>query len=220
MNILLVEDDIQLNVTIEAFLKFKNHTVTSLLDGEDALGHIDMIQYDMYIIDINLPNINGLDLVTYIRNKDLNSPIIMITASLEISNLQIAFKNGCNEYIKKPFHLEELEVRINNLLNQPKKNIITISPNVTYDLEYEELNIDGIVTKQRKKERRLLSILIQHINHTVNYDTIENYVWENEIRESYPLRQLVAELKKNFGKYEYLIETQRGSGYKIVEENN
>ena len=62
-------------------------------------------------------NINGLDLVQYIRNKDLNAPVVMITASLELENLKTAFKNGCNEYIKKPFHLEELEVRINNLLN-------------------------------------------------------------------------------------------------------
>jgi len=220
MNILLIEDDIQLNVTIETFLKFKNHTVTPLLDGEVALEHIDMIQYDMYIIDINLPNINGLDIVSYIRNKDLNSPIIMITASLEIDNLKVAFKNGCNEYIKKPFHLEELDVRINNLQNQPKRNIIVIAPNITYDLEYEELKVDDVIVPQRKKEKRLLSILIQHINHTVNYNSIENYVWENEIKESYPLRQLVSELKKHFGKYEYLIETQRGSGYKIVEEKN
>lgn len=217
MNILLVEDDIQLNVTIETFLRFKKHTVTPLLDGEEALSHIDVVLYDMYIIDINLPNINGLDLVKYIRNKNLNAPIIMVTASLEINHLKEAFKNGCNEYIKKPFHLEELDIRINNLLNQPTKNIIEIAPNVIYDLEYEELKVDGIVIKQRKKERRLLTILIQHINHIVNYSAIENYVWENEIKESYPLRQLVAELKKHFGKYEYLIETIRGSGYKIME---
>ncbi len=220
MNVLLLEDDIQLNTTIENFLIYKEYEVTALFDGEKAIEYIDVSQYDLYIIDINLPNINGLDIVMYIRNKELSTPIIMITASLEIDNIKIAYKNGCNEYIKKPFHLDELEIRINNLLKQQTNETILIAPNIIYDLEYEELNIADEIIKLRKKERRLLTILLQNINHTVSYDVIENYVWENEIKDIYPLRQLVTELKKHFKEYSKVIQTDRGKGYKIMQEKN
>lgn len=218
MKILLIEDDIQLNTTIKAFLEFKGYKVVALINGDEALTHIDMESFDLYIIDVNLPSINGLDLITYVRNKNLTVPIIMITASLEVDNLKTAYKNGCNEYIKKPFHLDELEIRINNILNKSIDNIVSLTSNVLYDLEFEELQIDNEVVKLRKKERRLLTLLLQSINHTVTYERIEDYVWENEIKDIYPLRQLVAELKKSFQNYSHLIVTDRGKGYKILEE--
>lgn len=220
MKILLVEDDIQLNTTIESYLQFQNYEVVTLLDGDNAFDYIDTVQFDLYIIDINLPNINGLDLVKYIRNKDLFSPIIMITASLELENLKVAYKNGCNEYIKKPFHLDELNIRINNLLDKEAIKEISIFPNGSYDLEYEELKIDNKIVKLRKKERRLLTVLLNNINHTVTYEMIENYVWENEIREKYPLRQLVGELKNNFGNFGHIVESERGKGYRIVAQSS
>ena len=218
MNVLLLEDDKLLNTTFESFLQFKKYQVTPLFDGEKAIEYINTVKYDLYIIDVNLPNINGLEIVKYIRNKDLSTPIIMITGSIEVDNFRTAFKNGCNEYIKKPFHLDELEIRINNLLKQQTTQIISITPNITYDLDYEELTIDNQTIQLRKKERRLLSILLQNINHTVNYDVIENYVWENDIRERYPLRQLVSELKKPFYNYPNIIQTNRGKGYKLIME--
>ena len=105
--------------------------------------------------------------------------------------------------------MDELEIRINNLLKQQTNETISIAPNIIYDLEYEELNIANEIIKLRKKERRLLTILLQNINHTVAYDVIENYVWENEIKDIYPLRQLVTELKKHFKEYSKVIQTDR-----------
>lgn len=216
MNVLLIEDDIQLNTTIESFLVFKNHMVTSLIDGYEAITTIDKEKFDLYIIDINLPNVNGLDIVKYIRNTDLFSPIIIITASMEIDNLKIAFQSGCNEYIKKPFHLEELEIRINKLLNKSTNEIISILPNITYSFDYEELKIDNEIIRIRKKEKRLLTILLLNINHVVSTEKIINYVWENEIKETYALRQLLSQLKSDLGEYKYLIQTEKNSGYKII----
>ncbi len=214
MNILLLEDDIPLNTTLTNFLTLSDYKVTSLTDGKKALSQIDLMKFDFYIIDINVPNINGLDLVQYIRQKDLSSPIIVITASIELENFQAAFKNGCNDYIKKPFYLEELEIRINKILNKSNENnIIQIADNITYDMEYEELKIDNEVVKLRKKERRFLTILLQNSNKIVSTETIENYVWENEIKESYPLRQLLSDLRKKLN--DNFIHTSIGEGYKI-----
>lgn len=214
MNILLLEDDIPLNTTLTNFLTLSDYKVTSLTDGKKALSQIDLMKFDFYIIDINVPNINGLDLVQYIRQKDLSSPIIVITASIELENFQAAFKNGCNDYIKKPFYLEELEIRINKILNKSNENnIIQIADNITYDMEYEELKIDNEVVKLRKKERRFLTILLQNSSKIVSTETIENYVWENEIKESYPLRQLLSDLRKKLN--DNFIHTSIGEGYKI-----
>ena len=100
MKILIIEDDIQLNSTITNFLRYKGCQTTSVEDGEEALEYIDKNFYDLYIIDINIPKVSGLEVLKYIRQKDLITPVIIITASLELENLKTAYKNGCDEYIK------------------------------------------------------------------------------------------------------------------------
>ena len=131
MKVLLVEDDTQLNTTIASYLETIPFEVTSAEDGEEAIDIIDDNIFDLYLIDINIPTISGLDLLKYIRQTDIHVPIIIITASLEINNLTEAYDKGCNEYLKKPFHLKELEVRINRLINT-KQSTIKFSNNFYY----------------------------------------------------------------------------------------
>lgn len=221
MKILLIEDDITLNGTITDYLRFKGNDIVSLDDGNKAIDTIDEIDFDLYIIDINIPNISGLEIVKYIRQKETKIPIIIITASMELENFKIAYQNGCDEYIKKPFYLEELEIRIDKLLSKKsqKDSLIQISDNITFDMEYEELNIYGEIKRLRKKEKRLLSLLLQNINKTVSIEIIENYVWENEIKESYPIRQLVNDLRKEFDNGEKFIFLDRGVGYRFEIKN-
>lgn len=214
MKALLIEDDIQLNTTIKKFLELQNFDVLSSFDGENAIGCIDDNIFDIYIIDINLPNINGLDIAKYIRQKDLSVPIIMVTASLEVDNFLTAFENGCSDYIKKPFHLKELEVRMSKLLNLKKPNMIKLSENLTYNLDFFEFRFNNELVKLRKKELRLLHILVLNLNRIVTADAIINYVWENEIKEQYPLRQLVSDLKKALPNKDS-IKVVVGIGYKL-----
>jgi len=211
----MVEDDIQLNATITKFLELLSFEVNSTIDGEEAISIIDKSNFDMYLIDINLPNINGLDIVKYIRKKDITTPIIMITASLEVDNFITAYDNGCSEYIKKPFHLKELEIRIENLLNKHQSDILTINERVTYNFKYEELKIDEVTIRLRKKVNRLLQILLKNINHTVKTEDIIDYVWENEIKENYPLRQLITDLRKELNLEKNHIISEVGIGYRF-----
>ncbi|MGB4497206.1 MAG: response regulator transcription factor [Methylococcaceae bacterium] len=217
MKILLIEDDSILNETIADYLTLKGNEVTNLEDGIDAINIIDKSNFQLYIIDINIPHINGLDIVKYIRNKDINTPIIMITASMELESFKSAYKNGCDDYIKKPFYLEELNIRISKLIgkSQNKNNLIKISDSISYDSEYEELNVNGVVKRLRKKEKRLLELFLKNINKTLTTEKIENYVWENEIKDSYPLRQLINDLRKHFDNGENFIFANRGIGYKF-----
>lgn len=215
MQTLLVEDDIQLNKAVERYLKLQKFEVTSITDGDEAISAIDKNSYDMYILDINLPNINGLEILKYIRQKDLTAPIIMITAAMEVNYFVDAYDNGCSEYIKKPFHLQELQIRINNLLQIKKDNILQINDRVFYNNEFEELVVDNENIKLRKKEKKLLSILMRNINHTVSTENIVNYVWENDIRDKYPLRQLLSELRNKLPEDTDFIKTDVGIGYRF-----
>ena len=122
--ILLVEDNVELNKTIKIFLELNNFDVDSKENGEEALNIIQENNYDLYLIDINLPNINGLDILKEIRNKNKDIPIIMMTADFDVKPFIDAFENGCSEYIKKPFYFEELEIRINRLLDNPQAQVI------------------------------------------------------------------------------------------------
>lgn len=221
MNILLIEDDLTLNELITDYLKLNGNSVVSLEDGMNAIDTINKTNFDLYIIDINIPHINGLEIVKYIRQKDLSTPIIMITASMELENFKTAYKNGCDDYIKKPFYLEELEIRIDKLLSKKSNgnSLIKISDTITYDTEYEELSVRGEVKRLRKKERLLLNILLKNVNKLVTNEIIENYVWENEIKELYPLRQLVNDLRKHFDNGEKFIFAERGMGYKFEIKN-
>ena len=221
MNILLIEDDLTLNELITDYLKLNGNSVVSLEDGMNAIDTINKTNFDLYIIDINIPHINGLEIVKYIRQKDISTPIIMITASMELQNFKTAYKNGCDDYIKKPFYLEELEIRIDKLLSKESNgnSLIKISDTITYDTEYEELSVRGEVKRLRKKERLLLNILLKNINKLVSNEIIENYVWENEIKELYPLRQLVNDLRKHFDNGEKFIFAERGMGYKFEIKN-
>jgi DNA-binding response OmpR family regulator len=221
MKILLIEDDFILNETITDYLKLKDNQVIDLDDGTDAINVIDKSDFDLYIIDINIPHVNGLEIVAYIRKKDINTPIIMITASMELESFKSAYKNGCDDYIKKPFYLEELNIRIGKLTGKSrnKETLIKISDAVTYNLEYEELIVNSIVKRLRKKEKRLLNYFLNNINKTLTTEKIENYVWENEIKDSYPLRQLINDLRKHFDNGENFIFANRGIGYKFEIKN-
>ena len=216
MKTLLIEDDFQLSKAIETFLTIHKFEVEVTDDGENAIILIDKEEYDLYIIDINLPGVNGLDITKYIRQKNKNCPIIMITASIEVDNFLKAHEFGCNEYLKKPFHLKELEVLINKVRpSTDNEEIIQINNNTSYNEKFDELVVDKQTIKLRKKEKRLLFILIKNKNHTVKNEDIIDYVWENEIREQYPLRQLVNEFRKKFPNAKEHIKTSVGVGYKI-----
>ncbi|MCO4844637.1 MAG: response regulator transcription factor [Sulfurovum sp.] len=216
MKVLIIEDDVQLNIAISEFCKIKAFDTVSVKDGLKALDQIDSGDFDLYIIDINIPRINGLDLLKHIRKTDLDTPIIIITASLEIQNFSTAFENGCSEYIKKPFHLKELDIRINNLLTLKKPVMITLNDELTYDLSSEEFYYQNRPIKLRYKEKRFCAILMKHIDTVVSNEMVYDYVWEGEIKETYPLRQLLVELRKKLP-FD-IIQTKIREGYIIEKE--
>jgi DNA-binding response OmpR family regulator len=222
MKILLVEDDKQLGRALKKTLNAKGYEVNHIEDGEDAFNDILIHEYDVFLLDINLPKIDGIKLIKLIRHKNQNAIIIMITASAEIEDMEKAYgedHDGCDEYIKKPFHSEELLLRINHWIKvkqdqcEDNNNHKVIVDNMEFYFETLDLYIDGILANLRKKEKRLLAILLKNLGKTVSKEEIINYVWENEKKKNYPLRQLISELKNKLPK-EYITSVV-GIGYRF-----
>ena len=214
MSVLLVEDDLQLAKIIQKILESKDFEVTLIADGIEAVDKIKERSFDLYLIDINIPNISGLELVKYIREIYDDGFIIMITASVDEYYFEKAYEYGCDDYIKKPFHITELEVRIKHLLNT--QNSFKFDE---YEFKFDENELfkNSERVPLRKKEKRLLNILLKNINRTVYNQKIIDYVWEGEKKDNYPLRQLINELRKKFDK-DY-IKTVVGIGYRFEVED-
>ena len=221
MKILLVEDDKQLGRALKKTLEAKGYEVNHIEDGEDAFNDILIHEYDVYLLDINLPKIDGIKLIKLIRHKNPKAVIIMITASAAIEDMEKAYgenHDGCDEYIKKPFHSEELLLRIDHWLKVKKKTCNENENKIEFDnMEFYfdtfDLYIDGVLANLRKKEKRLLAVLLKKMGKTVTKEEIVNFVWEDETRKEYPLRQLVSELKSKLPK-DYITSVV-GIGYRF-----
>lgn len=213
MKVLIIEDDIQLNTAITEFFNIKSFESISVTDGLQAMRQIDSQEFNLYIIDINIPEVTGLELLLYIRKTDIHTPIIIITASLEIENITYAYDNGCNEYIKKPFHLQELDIRVNNLLQIQKPNRVKITDELFYELTNEEFTYNQRCIPLTHKEKRACTLMLEDINTYVSHDKLHDYVWEGANRENYPLRQLMNKIRSKLPID--VIKSKNKLGYKI-----
>jgi DNA-binding response OmpR family regulator len=226
MKVLLIEDDRLLSRSIKKVLEKYDFDVTHIEDGAKAFDEILNNSYDLYLLDINLPEIDGLKLLKLIRNKEPDAIVMMITASANIDDMEEAYKNGCDEYIKKPFHINELILRIEHWLKikksepEPKKeeenNIIEIE-NMKFNFDTLDLYINGEFVNLRKKEKLLLAILLKNIGKTVSKEDIIKYVWKENTKKEYPLRQLVSELKNKLPKN--YITSVVGIGYRFDKKD-
>jgi len=215
MNILLVEDDAPLSNVLKKVLEKKGFDVTLARDGEEAVDKILEKSYDLYLIDINLPKLNGHKLLKLIKTQNSKSIVVMITASAEIEDIEKAYNYGCNEYIKKPFHAKELLIRINKLLQTYEKdeNIIKVE-NITFFKDTMDVLVDDKPFNLRRKEKKLLYILLENYNKTVKKEDIIKFVWGESEKEP-PLRQLVSSLKSKLNNKN--IVSVVGIGYRFVK---
>ncbi|MEA3512390.1 MAG: response regulator transcription factor [Campylobacterota bacterium] len=213
MNILIIEDNVKLNNELTTYCKRNNNYVVSASDGLNAIDLIDEKDFCVYILDLNLPNMHGLEIIKYIRKTDLCTPIIVITHSADIETIKEAYNLGCNDYMKKPFHLDELRIRVKKVLDKKYESKIIFNDNFYYDSKEKVFYHHGTILKLRYKEKRFCDILTKNLNTYVKNSDIYDYVWEQEVKDFYPLRQLVSELRK---KLPYsIIDTKLKEGYSI-----
>lgn len=215
--ILIVEDEQNLARFIELELEHENYTVDIENDGKLGLEKGLTNSYDLILLDLMLPNINGLEICRQIRQSQ-TTPIIIITAKSDTYDKVAGLDYGADDYIVKPFDIEELLARIRAMLRrQPKKNIIDIK-GLIIDKDAFKVTVDGMPLDLTKTEYDLLYLLAKNKNHVMQREQIITDVWgydsevETNVVDVY-IRYLRNKLKP-FGKDKY-IETVRGVGYVI-----
>lgn len=216
-NILIVEDEQNLARFIELELTHENYTVDIENDGKVGLDKALSKPYDLYILDLMLPNINGLEICRQIRQKT-TTPIIIITAKSETYDKVAGLDYGADDYIVKPFDIEELLARIRAVLRrQPNKDVLDIN-GIIIDKDAFKVTVNGHQLELTKTEYDLLYVLAENRNHVMQREQILDHVWgynsevETNVVDVY-IRYLRNKLKP-FNK-EKSIETVRGVGYVI-----
>jgi len=215
MKILLLEDDKLLNDAIHQFLTIKGHKVTPFKKGKEAKKSIEEDTYDLLILDINVPQLNGLDLFESITKQRILIPTIFISAIISIEDISRAFDLGCCDYLKKPFHLKELLLRIDKLLHSyylPKAHL-RLSSSYSLDLENKILLLNGKIETLSERHLKILMLLAKNRNRVVDYVLFQEYAWDGMDVEIPTIRTEINRLKKILK--EDIITNIRNMGYMI-----
>lgn len=213
MKIYLVEDEIMLCESIARYLKKLGHHVKSAFDASGVVEHLQSEKFDLLIFDINLPDKNGLELLEELQNF-VHIPTIFISALTDIKDISRAFELGAKDYIKKPFHLKELEIRIEKISKdmEERKHII-LSKNYSYSFEKMTLYFDGEGVTLSKRQLQIVDLLAKHRGIVVTYDIFREYVYTDAFVDNPTIRAEISRLKKAL-KEDFIVNI-RGVGYKI-----
>lgn len=218
MKILYLEDDLNLSQTVEEFLKDEGFEVVCVYDGDEALEAVYAASFDLFLLDVNVPNIDGFKLLKELRDADISTPAIFITSLKSINDLSLGYHSGADDYIKKPFALKELLLRITALLKREYKTqeqLLNINDNTYLNIYSNELIKDGGKIALGQKEFLLLKLLLKYKNECVGFDTIYQNVWQfNETHSYMSLRTYIKNLRKYIGKEH--IQSIKNFGYKLV----
>lgn len=207
---MLVEDEYLLNKAIKSYLVSKKFTVDGFTDGLEALSKITN-GYDLFILDIDIPHISGIELLEEIRKVYKFTPIIIISATIDMNIITEAYTKGCNDYLKKPFDIKELALKI-LAHTRDVQEIILLGQGLRYDKNRDILLDDEDEISLTVKEQLFISILLQNRGTIVTHEHLEVAIWG--VDEGVPhLRQLVSRLRKKLP-FE-LIENRVGEGYII-----
>ncbi|RXJ68691.1 DNA-binding response regulator [Halarcobacter ebronensis] len=217
MKILLLEDDTLLNEIIEEFLQKLEYTIVTTFDGQEALETIYEQKFDLLILDVNVPSLNGIDLLKELKANSIDIPTIYITSLHTSKDMEDGFKAGADDYIKKPFHLSELNLRINNIkrLRQIEASgIVKLNDKISYDNDKKVVLIDSNEIQLSKTESRVFEYLIKNRNKAISIEEIalNNWVYDEAPTDT-TIRTYIKNIRKILGKDS--ISTTKGIGYKL-----
>jgi two-component system response regulator QseB len=219
MRVLLVEDEKSFAEGLAYGLTKSHYGVELVYDGEAALRVIESGEdFGVIVLDVDLPGINGFEVLRTIRNKNINTPVIMLTASGELDNRLIGFDSGADDYLSKPVELEELIARIeaiNRRSTRNSKRILTFG-DVKLDSAAHKVHKNNKLLEISRREFTLLQALLENIGRVVSREHLTQilYGWKYDV-DSNALEVHIHNLRKKFGNK--FITTIRGVGY-IIEE--
>lgn len=217
--ILLLEDDTNLSETLCEFLESKNYLVTAVYDGEEAENAIYEHQFDVLLLDVNVPSLSGFELLKKIRQASNMTPAIFLTSLNALEDLEHGYESGCDDYLRKPFALKELLFRIETILKReffhaPKPRLI-IAEQIEYDTLTNTLFVENKPVLLQNKEAKLLKLFLQKKNEIISHEMIMSHLWEyDEEGSDDTLRTYIKNLRKVIGK-ETIVSIKK-LGYKFT----
>jgi DNA-binding response OmpR family regulator len=214
MKILLLEDDVILQEIIEEFLLEKGYEVESFFDGEKALDAIGSNAYGLLLLDVNVPSIDGFEILSYLRDIGNTTPAIYITSLAGINDLKKGFDLGADDYLKKPFELEELNARIEHIIRIYRLQEEIEFDGIKFIPKAHQIFVNDNVIEMRQKEAQVLEYFIRNMGKIISCDEIIENVWDDEnIPAHATIRTYIKNLRKMFDK-EY-FENIKGEGYRF-----
>lgn len=224
-NIILLEDDYTLSKEIGNFLTKHNYSCDLIFDGLMLQKQYKLKSYDLAILDINVPGINGLEVCKNLRQIDLKTPILMLTAFGEVEDKVTAYNNGADDYLVKPFHFEELLLKVKSLLRrkeipQLKSDIFEVD-NLTIDKNEMKVYRAGQKINLSPKEFKLLAILAKANGRVLSKSQIADELWDYHIETNQnTIEVYINFLRKKIDKDfdTKLIHTKVGYGYYLKAE--
>ena len=224
VKILVVEDEEKLLESIREGLVHSGYVVDTALDGEEGSFMAFTNDYDLIILDINLPKKDGFEILKEIRERDREVNIIMLTALSDVDDRVRGFDLGANDYVLKPFHFEELKARIRSLLRRQTtiKDAVIETSGISFDTTKRTFSIDGEILRLTAKEAGILEYLFFNLGRYVTTEELMEHVWNDEVDlfsnvVRVHMSALRKKLKARLGKN--IIRNEIGKGYIIDEEN-
>lgn len=219
MRIFLVEDSADVAEAIIAHTTRMGHTVDWESNGSRAAGRVTADYYDLLILDVMLPEMDGFALLKRVRDKKLNTQVLMLTACGEIEERVKALDMGANDYLVKPFDFRELEARIRALLRQGSgnpTNLLTCA-NLTIDRKSRSVELDGAALDLTRREVMLLEVMIARPGRIFGKNELMDRLFSiDDNPNANTIEQYVARLRKKLTGAHFKIRTLRGLGYQVV----
>lgn len=216
MKVFLLEDEKMLQGAIAEYLTQTGYLVQMGEDGLEAYEMISQNEYDLLILDINTPSMNGLALLEKLQNDKIYIPTIFISAITQIEQISKAYELGCYDYLKKPFHLKELTLHIDRLLKMAditSKNHVKISKMYTYDLQNKRLFFDNEEQTLTPKQAQIIELLASNIEKIVDFDMLRYDVWDRNDIDNATIRAEVHRVRQILK--EDIVESLKGIGYRL-----
>ena len=223
MRILLVEDERSLAKEIHDFLQSEHHVLDEVRTKKAASENLAVNSYDFVLLDLGLPDGDGLDLLKEVTRYQENASVIILTARTEVGDKLLGFESGADDYLSKPFSLLELKARMQAILRRKsgwKKDVIQLAG---FEIHLNEplISFEGQEIKLTKKEYILLQFMLINKNRVLNRFQLAEHLWGDHLDDDYQSNYIdvhVKNIRKKLGVFGPVdwLETVRGLGYKVI----
>ncbi len=216
MKVLLLEDEYSLRLSIKEFLEELDFDVDCFSRGDDALDAVYSTRYDVLLLDVNVPGMSGFELLKTLRDDGVKIPAIFMTARTQMNDFEEGYKAGCCDYIRKPFDLVELQLRIMQVCKSfyfKNTNELELGEELLYDTEKHKLKFKGAEIVLSKTEQDILEVLLRHQEQVVSITMFQDEIW-GEYVDPANIRVQINNLRKKLPLD--IIKNRRGVGY-IIE---